>query len=563
MAKNKYDNYSKEQLIDKIKQFEKQQYGLVWEDKPEEIANKCERELPVLSEDKSKEIIKDTTKPTNFILEGDNYHTLYTLSFTHKKKIDVIYIDPPYNTGKENEWRYNDKWVDNNDKFRHSNWLSFINKRLQLAKPLLKDTGIIFISIDDNEIAQLKMLCDKIFLEKNLLNVLVWDLSTGTQAGHFVRSHEYILAYARNKNMLPNFQGESGIIDHSSLKKKSYKNPESEFTIPLGTRFDAPDGFELKECWGNAEKTYLIKGNFIAKDKKLTQEVVLKAGWSQKNQMLSWFSGEETFDSKGQKIVEFYFNSSGVLHCIKDKSVINPASVLKELGSTKNGSTELESVIGQQNTFNFPKSLELIKFLIKLKPKDSIILDFFAGSGTTGQAVLELNNDDNGTRQFILCTNNENKICEDVTYPRVSNVINGYADKLPLVSNLKYYRTDFVPYVITDNDKRKLVSKSTELLCITENTFEIVKQNSKRLDFAIFKNTRQYTAIIYDEDGIESCCSELNKINPEHKVIIYVFSYDHTYDEIDFETLKIIFDIKPIPEIILNVYRKNFKLKRK
>jgi len=307
----------------------------------------------------------------------------------------------------------------------------------------------------------------------------------------------------------------------------------------------------------------LIKGNFIAKDKKLTQEVVLKAGWSQKNQMLSWFSGEETFDSKGQKIVEFYFNSSGVLHCIKDKSVINPASVLKELGSTKNGSTELESVIGQQNTFNFPKSLELIKFLIKLKPKDSIILDFFAGSGTTGQAVLELNNDDNGTRQFILCTNNENKICEDVTYPRVSNVINGYADKLPLVSNLKYYRTDFVPYVITDNDKRKLVSKSTELLCITENTFEIVKQNSKRLDFAIFKNTRQYTAIIYDEDGIESCCSELNKINPEHKVIIYVFSYDHTYDEIDFETLKIIFDIKPIPEIILNVYRKNFKLKRK
>ena len=117
--------------------------------------------------------------------------------------------------------------------------------------------------------------------------------------------------------------------------------------------------------------------------------------------------------------------------------------------------------------------------------------------------------------------------------------------------------------MLTDNDKRTLVARSTELLCIAENTFEVVKQNKKKLDFSIFKNAKQHTAIIYDEDSIESCCIELNKINPKHKVIIYVFSYDHTYDEVDFETLNIKFDVKPIPEAILNVYRKISKLKRK
>lgn len=195
--------------------------------------------------------------------------------------------------------------------------------------------------------------------------------------------------------------------------------------------------------------------------------------------------------------------------------------------------------------------------------KNSLILDFFAGSGTTGQAVLELNQQDKGNRQFILCTNNENQICEEVTYPRIKKVIEGYSDKKGMPANVKYFKTDYVPYVLTDNDKRTLVSKSTELLCISENTFEVVKQNKKKMDFAIFKNAKQYTTIIYDEDSIENCCDELVKINPKHRVVIYVFSYDHTYDELDFETLNFKFDVKPIPEAILNVYRKISKLKRK
>ena len=154
MGKNRYNHYSKEQLLEKIKQLEKHRYGLVWEDKLEAVAEQCEQLLPVLHEEISLEISSDEKKPINILIEGDNYHALYALNFTHKRKVDFIYIDQPYNTGKEKEWRYNDKWVDKNDRYKHTHWLSFINKRLRLAKPLLKETGIIFISIDDNEVHQ-------------------------------------------------------------------------------------------------------------------------------------------------------------------------------------------------------------------------------------------------------------------------------------------------------------------------------------------------------------------------------------------------------------------------
>jgi len=185
MAKNKYDNYSKEQLIAKLKQLEKKRYGLVWEDKLEDIADHCERELPVLVENKSKEILSDPKKPIHYIFEGDNYHTLFTLNFTHKKKIDVIYIDPPYNTGN-NDFIYNDSFVDKVDKYRHSKWLSFMNKRLRLAKNLLKDTGVIYLSIGEDEQSQLKMLCDKVFGQHNFVsNVPRVAKKTSDKGTHF------------------------------------------------------------------------------------------------------------------------------------------------------------------------------------------------------------------------------------------------------------------------------------------------------------------------------------------------------------------------------------------
>ena len=208
-ANSKYDSLSREQLIDKIQKLEKEQYGLVWEDKEENVAKRCDSELPLLKEDSSREIVCDPKLPYNIIIEGDNYHSLYALSFTHKKSIDVIYIDPPYNTGKKKEWKYNDCWVDVNDSYRHSKWLSFMSKRLVLARHLLKKTGVIFISIDDHEFSQLKLLCDKIFGENNFLGEIIWETATDNNPTQISIEHEYVLCYARNKQCQMEWQIQS------------------------------------------------------------------------------------------------------------------------------------------------------------------------------------------------------------------------------------------------------------------------------------------------------------------------------------------------------------------
>lgn len=133
----------------------------------------CENNIPILKRIKEKEIRTDDSDD-NILIEGDNYHALTCLNYTHKGKIDVIYIDPPYNTGKDREWIYNDKFIDENDGYRHSKWLNFMDKRLRLARNLLSDNGVIFVSIGNDEVAQLKMLMDKIFGENKDNNIIHW-----------------------------------------------------------------------------------------------------------------------------------------------------------------------------------------------------------------------------------------------------------------------------------------------------------------------------------------------------------------------------------------------------
>lgn len=598
MEKSKYENFSKEQLIDKIKKLEKQRYGLVWEDKEEEIAEKCERELPVLIEDKTKEIKKDKeNNPTHYILEGDNYHTLYTLNFTHKKKIDVIYIDPPYNTGKSDnkgrtDFRYNDRFIKLDDKFRHSSWLSFMYKRLRLAKNLLNENGIIAISIDDNEVFNLKLLLDKIFNEANHIATVptIMNLKGNQDQFGFAGTHEYTLLYAKNKNkaIIGEFNIEEDsddewLEDEIGLYKKGrtlladskakFREERQYMYFPLLIKDNKVNLITKDEHLRiyNKDKDF-FDDKFVEKLRikysKLGYDFVLPI--DSKGNLLRWTWG---FDDKFQTHIEdiiisktkngYTFNKKqrpklGDLPSKKPKSVF-----YKPEYSSGNGTNQLKS-LGLENKFNNPKPLELIKDILFIcGKKDAVILDFFAGSGTSGHAVLEMNKEDKGKRQFILCTNNENNICEEVTYPRIQKVINGYSGKNAIPANLKYYKTDFVPFVITDNDKRILVSKSTELLCLAENTFDIIHKTDNKQEFEIYSNSNQQTVIIYDEDSISNCCSELNNYNFKNETIIYVFSYDHTYDEIDFEELNIAFKIKPIPEAILNVYRKISKLKKK
>jgi adenine-specific DNA-methyltransferase len=553
----------------------KKKYGLVWEDKPEDVEELLRENLPVLKEVKEKAIVNNEDFPNHILIEGDNLHALTTLTFTHEGKIDVIYIDPPYNTGKENEFKYNDKWVDGEDSFRHSKWLSFVYKRLKLAHRLLSNNGIMFVSIDDNEVAQLKMLLDDLFdkhnsnpKNSNSLGVLIWNLGTGTQAGHFVRSHEYVLAYCKNKALLSNFKGGDGEIEHSALKKISKKNPASDFTFPAGVRFDADEGKELSTEWGGSEKMFLRSGRMICEKGKLKDSVTLNAGWAQKTQMKQFFSGEDTYDSKGQRVVEFFFNSSGILKYRKERGVINPKTVLSDVGSTKSGSEELKSILGTDGGFDYPKSVELIKFLTGLYGDDFTVLDFFAGSGTTLQAILELNTH-GGNRKCILVTNNENNICEKVTYERNKRLINGYSnskgEQLEGLknNNLRYFKTEFISREPSLKNKRELTKLATELLCIKEDcyqdcTSEII--SNKQVWFRLFFNLKdKFFCIIYDDSEIENGVKSIQKLielkNPITLIKVYVFSNgQYPYFE-EFEEVADRVTLCALPDAIYKAYQ--------
>ena len=206
---------------------EKKTYGLVWEDKPEVVEERLRDELPILTEVPERAIIsEDKDAPNHILIEGDNLEALATLAYTHEGKIDIIYIDPPYNTGN-NDFIYNDSYVDKEDSYRHSKWLSFMSRRLRIAKKLLSDYGVIFISIDDNEQADLKILCDSIFMPSNFCGQFIWRKKSGggQTDRYFVTEHEYILVYqATNKFCWKDIQIEKSRKNYKCQDEKGSYN---------------------------------------------------------------------------------------------------------------------------------------------------------------------------------------------------------------------------------------------------------------------------------------------------------------------------------------------------
>lgn len=576
MKKSQYESLSREQLIDKIQKLEKERYGLVWEDKEENVAKRCESELPLLEEDCSREIVCDPSLPYNIIIEGDNYHSLYALSFTHKKSIDVIYIDPPYNTGKKNEWKYNDSWIDENDKYRHSKWLSFMSKRLRLARNLLTYDGIIFISIDENEFAQLKLLCDSVFGEKNYVATMPrLTKKAGKTTNVVANNNDFVLVYCKNNGRKfrtlelvdkqykyeDEFIEERGkyklsqTLDYSSIQYSA----SLDYEIILEGEVFRPGGVSLDEmisrqqrnpssdfCWRWSRDLYdfgLANGFIVVKRTSKGARIYTK----------TYQNAKIKKDEESNYYIEYTERT-------KNASTLD---LLDNIYSNDNAKKEIDKLFGKK-VFEYTKPTSLIYRLSFLaSKKDSIILDFFAGSGTTGHAVLKLNKNDGGNRRFILCTNNENNISTEVTYPRIEKVIKGYSSIEGIPANLKYYTQTFVPIITSDNDKRELVNRSTEMLCIAEDCFELVRDRKHHSDFSVYKNAKKQMAIIYDEDSIGDCVDYLNKNKVKQKTVIYVFSYDHTYDTEDFVELNIDFSVKPIPEAIINVYRKISKMKKK
>ncbi len=537
---SKYEKYTKEQLIAKIKQFEsKKNYGLVWDDEnePEKVVIECQNNIPILKKIDNKTIHTNKNKPNNILIEGDNYHALQVLNYTHKGQIDVIYIDPPYNTGSK-DFKYNDSFVDKEDGYRHSKWLNFMSKRLKLAHNLLKNDGVIFISIDDNEQARLKVLCDEIFGETNFVAQFIWQKKKGggNDSKYIATEHEYVLMFARSKDNL------SGLLQsYDEDYAKRYKEEDKDgryywdtFKRKSGKQYypiTCPDGTVLK---------YDENGN-----------------------PLSWLRSEARFyQDLTDGEVKFEKNKNGWSVFFKQRMPEGktPRSLLLDYGTTSSGSNELLDLF-KQEAFQNPKPLKLLKYLVEIGTSNNgVILDFFAGSGTTGHAVLALNQEDGGNRQFILCTNNENDICTEVTYPRLSKVINGYStpkgiDVSGLAGNLDYYKTDLVPTDgianISDTTREELTKKAGNMIAIKENTHALVELNDY---YQIFSNkaSSKQTAIYFTEDL--SHFDELIEKTKGHKIKLYIFSFGKI-DKSSYKYLGKNFEIEDIPEPIIEIYK--------
>lgn len=407
-------------------------YGLVWEQHEEAVDVMMRTHIPVFTEDASKEITCDESGVYNFLLEGDNLHSLRLLEKTHCGRIDVIYIDPPYNTGGT-EFRYEDTIVVKEDGFRHSKWLSFMKSRLSIARNLLTDDGLIFISVDDNEMAPLIMLCDEIFGSENHVETVIWKnkYGAGAKTVGFISVHEYILCYS--KMPIKDLTSELNEDGQAAYKKKDekYATRGGYLTQPLMTTSlgDRP----------NLMYTIEYNGDVISPRKQWVWSKERLETAIQNNEVEFNKQKDGTYSVRAKK---YLIDENGDMRRGKPITIFNGPF-------TQEGTKEIREHFGTEDAFKFAKPSELIRKLISFEingksSKNAIILDFFAGSGTTAQAVLEQNRRDHGHRTFILCTNNEENICEGVTYPRISNVINGYAEKTGIPANLKYYRTDFV-----------------------------------------------------------------------------------------------------------------------
>ena len=280
--------------------------------------------------------------------------------------------------------------------------------------------------------------------------------------------------------------------------------------------------------------------------------------------MDSFFTGKDTFDSKGQRVVEFYFRDNGKLYCRKQRDKINPPSVLRGIATTKQGSSILKEILGD-SVFDFPKPPELIKFLLSLRQANASVLDFFAGSGTTLHAVMQLNVEDGGKRNCILCTNNENGICENVTYERNKRVIEGYTkpngeEVVGLAdNNLRYYRTEFLPRERSVKNMRELVHASTGLLCIkndlyTEAPFGGRKMNPKYARY--FENAGQRMLVIYEERAIPFIADIIKTMPEGEKIKVYVFSHgSYAYDD-EFAEVADSVVLCALPQAIYDAYQK-------
>ncbi len=529
--------HSDDESLIAINQIEREltskKYGLVWEQHEEEVDVKMQTHIPVFTEDKEREIIcNPDSEDFNFLLEGDNLHSLRLLEKTHKGKIDVIYIDPPYNRGKK-DFKYDDDFVVDEDGYKHSKWLSFMEKRLKIAKNLLSNIGVIIVNIDEHESYTLMCLLQEIFGEGNNIGEIIWNKQNpkGDSLG-ISAMHETIFCFCKNRTA---FFANSNVCIRKKINAEIMINKAKKLFKKLGKKSIPEDVLAaIKPFDYSAE----IKKDFYVKyDLKLINKEF--QNWLSKQRFSNGEKAYKFIDDKGRiyrgvsmawpnkkKAPDDYFIPliHPVTHkpCpVPERGWRNPPATMKKLmeqeriifGTDETKQPERKYYLDEnmyenvpsiyENAdsaddllanlgveFEYPKPVsEAIYVCSCIQPNAKLFLDFFAGSGTTGQAILEMNKADNGNRYFILCTNNDNEICKNVTYPRIKTVITGkrndgseYSQGIP--ANLKYYKTDFVAKN-SDELYDDLLAHIVEMI---------------QLEYGVKVDNKKYVIIMSDED---------------------------------------------------------------
>ncbi len=550
---NDYSKLSKEELLKIVEKLEsRKKYGLIWDGErtKEQFEKESENALPVLKEVKSKGIKTVPSKPVNILIEGDNYHALSVLNYTHQGKIDVIYIDPPYNTGAQN-WKYNNDYVDINDAYRHSKWLSMMSKRLRLAKKLLREDGVLICAIDENELNRLGLLLEETFGNCEIHCITIVHNPRGVQGSNFSYTNEFaFFVFPKNLKVIGYRKIKDDEIYWSNLRNWGGESLRSD----------------ARNCFYPIiiEKNKIVDFGEVPKDgfhpKKQTEEkngkyyvYPIDINGVERKWRYARQSVEDIKDILKVKRIKDRFE----IEIGKDYGTVKTVWHNSKYDAAEYG-TKLVHALAPKTHFDFPKSVyntyDCIAPIL-YERKNALILDFFAGSGTTGHAVLMINKDDDGNRKFILCTNNENGIAQEVCYPRIKKVIQGhkdYSDITGIKANLKYYKTAFIKQTISkDTLKVRITRECTELLCLREGIFNEVKKTD---DYRIFQHNENIMGVYYslECDALKSLKKDFDKI--KGKKILYCFTLDPLgLDKKDFQDWEGV-SLEPIPQKILDIY---------
>ena len=622
-------NINKQELINKVRELagltndeksallellnEKKVYGLVWENHEEAVEEQLREQLPVFREVPERRILSgDADAPNHIIIEAENLHALVALTYTHAGRIDVMYLDPPYNTGNK-DFVYNDSYVDSEDSYRHSKWLSFMEKRLKIAMTLLSDKGVVFISIDDNEQANLKILCDEIFGHDHYVACIAWQrtYSTRNDSKGMPKEVESVLVYSKQPNWTPKK------LPRTDKMNSLYKSPDNDPRPWTSSSVSAPGAAThqgmvyaiqhpftgemmyptIGRCWSLGQDSMLDNLNKWCSykledlhDESVRAEVCGISVNEIRQNVLGIILDEplEVARDKAKAVLNkgnwpyFYFTNGGkgglrrktYLEDMEGRVVTNFFSY-DECGHTDEAKKEVISIFDGKAPFDTPKPTRLLKRVFQIATDyNSTILDFFAGSGTTMHAAMQLNAEDGGHRQCILVTNNENGICENVTYERNKRVIQGYSTPKGeqiaglTKNNLRYYKADFIARDPSSKNKRELVKAATDLLCIKENLYEEVKVtcNGKTLrkDYARrFADGEKEMIVIYEPAVIKYLVEELETWDKNEPIKIYVFSEGRYAFDDDFKSVIDKVTLCALPDAIYQAYRRVLPRRKK